>query len=86
VAQVGVSGGRESRYYTAQNRGVDHILRCKSCQRIVLVTELRSLGCCVCSHKRFGEITVLNEVERAAVAAMDFPSKEAFLAEFEARG
>lgn len=78
--------GRVERYYEKIGRATDHVLRCKDCKKISDVAALRALGCCTCGNKRFAEITTLNDAEQAQIAAMDFPYKAEFLAEFAARG
>lgn len=79
-----VSGGKETRYYTDEGRGCDHILRCKDCQRIVTTVDIHRLGSCTCGNRRFSEITLLSEQEMADIRSgvLDFPSRDKFLAEF----
>lgn len=80
--------GRESRYYIAQGRGCDHLLRCKDCQKLVKAVDLCKLGCCPCGCKRVVEITTLSEDEHKLISdgILDFPHRDLFLAEFNAVG
>ena len=76
--------GRE-RYYVDQDRGHDYLLRCKDCQKLVTFAAIQKLGGCdKCGNKRFTEITLLSEEERADIVSgvIAFPDSEAFLAEF----
>jgi hypothetical protein len=90
MTQVGVGPGREQRYYVALGRATDFILRCKDCRTIVTIADIRRYGACpgdgvkACGNKRFSEITAINETEKAALEALDFPHKAEFLAEFSA--
>ena len=86
MATHGVSGGKEQRYYIAQGRGCDAILRCKDCQRLVLQAEWQRLGSCQCGNRKLTEITTLTEQEMADIqsGAIDFPHRDLFLAEFSA--
>lgn len=88
MTQLGVSlgSGKEQRYYTALNRGVDHILRCKDCQQLQLAADIRRRGGCECGNKRFAEVVTLTpeEMERLTNGSIDFPYRAEFLAEFSA--
>jgi hypothetical protein len=78
--------GRE-RYYVELGRGHDYLLQCKDCMGLVTFQVIEKLGCCdKCGNKRFTEITLLNDEQMAAIVsgAIDFPDREAFLAEFSA--
>ena len=61
------------------------VIQCDSAESALQVIE--KLGCCdKCGNKRFTEITLLNDEQMAAIVsgAIDFPDREAFLAEFSA--
>ena len=78
---------RKERYYVAEGRGHDDLLRCKDCQALVTFAVISKLGSCdKCGNKRFTEITLLNEQEQAAIqnGEIDFPDRDKFLAEFSA--
>ena len=78
--------GRE-RYYVDEGRGHDYLLRCKDCQKLVTFEKITKLGGCdKCGNKRFTEITLLSEQERADITTgvITFPDSELFLAEFSA--
>lgn len=74
--------GRPERYYVSLGRAHDCLLRCKDCRALITYERITKLGSCECGNKRFLEITALNDAEQEQVKAMDFPDKEAFLAEF----
>ncbi len=84
--QVGVTAGREQRYYTALGLGADALVRCKDCQALVTKDTIQTYGSCTCGNRRFAEIITLTEAEHAHVQTLDFPYKDQFLAEFRARG
>lgn len=73
---------RTERYYEKLGRATDFILRCKDCKKLETAAVLKVRGCCECGNKRFVEITTLTDAEQAQVAALDFPYKAEFLAEF----
>ncbi len=73
------------RYYVAEGRAHDYLMRCKDCQALVTYAVITKLGCCdKCGNKRFVEITLLTEAEMAKLTSgeIDFPQKDQFLAEF----
>lgn len=84
--EPGVQDGpeRESRYYNDLGQAHDELLRCKDCQRLLLASNLRKLGCCPCGNKRVKEITTLSEAEHARILSgeLDFPYRDLFLKEF----
>lgn len=60
---------------------MDPVLRCDSCQEIVKLDTLHSLGMCPkCGNKRMRSVTVLSVKEKQKVAEWGY---EEFLTEFE---
>lgn len=79
------SSGRQERYYVAEGRGHDNLLRCKDCQGLVTFEVIGKMGCCdKCGNKRFNEITMLTGEEMASIqdGTIDFPDREKFIKEF----
>lgn len=75
----------EKNYYEDVGRGCDYLVRCKDCQHLVTYEKIKKLGCCdFCGNRRFGEINLLRQEERDAIAsgAISFPDSDKFLAEF----
>lgn len=77
---------RKERYYVAEGRAHDYLLRCKDCKALVTFAVLTKLGACECGNKRFNEITILTEQEEADIRSgkISFPDSDKFLAEFTA--
>lgn len=73
------------RYYVAEGRAHDYLMRCKDCQKLVTFAVITKLGSCDgCGNKRFTEITLMTEDEMNSLTdgTIDFPDKDQFLAEF----
>lgn len=61
--------------------GVDPILRCDSCQKLMRIETLHKLGTCSnCGNKRMRNVTIFNDDERAQMIAW---GHEDFVAQFE---
>lgn len=43
----------------------DPVVRCDSCQRIILVTKLREMGNCICGARKVRNLKGYNEKEEA---------------------
>ena len=43
---------RKERYYVAEGRAHDYLLRCKDCKGLVTFAALTKLGACECGNKR----------------------------------
>lgn len=53
--------------------GLDPVLRCDSCQKLVQLVTLHKLGCCPgCGNKRIRNLTVMSERELNQVREWGF--------------
>lgn len=65
-----------------EERHVDLVLRCDSCQTLLQLETLHKLGSCSkCGNRRMRNVTVFNETEKAQ---MEEWGLHEFLKEFEA--
>lgn len=65
-----------------EERAVDPVLRCDSCNSLVKLTTLHKLGCCPdCGNKRVRSLNIFDETERDKIKEWGY---EDFLKEWEA--
>lgn len=71
--------------HVTENEGFDEpILRCDSCNKIVVMRTIRDLGLCNhCGNKRFRSVDVISELELMQIEKLD--GADAFLELFERR-
>ena len=64
-----------------EERTIDPVLRCDSCNKLVQLAVLHKIGVCpLCGNKRMRNVTVLNDVEKKQLETWGM---EDFIAEFE---
>ena len=62
----------------------DPVVRCDSCQKLLLVTDLHKTGCCRhCGNRRVRNLTVFNDDERKQMEAWKIDPE--FIALFEVK-
>lgn len=72
-------------YYELAGKGVEGIVRCDGCNRLIVVAKLSGkAGCPKCGNRRFKEVRTLTlwEQIRLRTGWIDFPDKDKFLKEF----
>lgn len=72
-------------YYEKEGRGVEGIVRCDGCAKLVITSRITGKGGCPhCAHRRFNEVRVLGlwEQIKLRTGIIDFPGKDKFLKEF----
>ena len=72
------------RYYEAEGRGSDFLLRCADCKKLVTHKTLIDLGSCRCGNRRVTEINTLSgwEMLLIFIGVIRFPYRLNFLKEF----
>lgn len=76
---------RKWTYYELEGRGVEGIVRCDGCKRLVIVAQINGkTGCPKCGNRRFNEVRALSLWEQVKLRTgwIDFPGKDKFLKEF----
>lgn len=79
---------RNKAYYEGTEQEHDDLLRCDSCKKLVLFSDLTRRGSCPkCGNRKVVEVRVLSDWERFLiwVGWIKFPNSDKFLKEF-ARG
>lgn len=67
--------------YKETKSGIDPVLRCDSCNKLVTHEMLKKIGSCdKCGNKRVRNVTVFNDEEKAQIEQWGFHE---FLNEFE---
>jgi hypothetical protein len=51
--------------YSKDGDFTDPVVRCDSCAKIILTTQLKSLGSCTCGNRKVRNLLVFNDAERA---------------------
>lgn len=79
------NGPRILTYYEKEGRGVEDILRCANCKKLVVQTAIRVGLCCPkCGNKRFNDVQNVSgwEMFLIRIGWIDFPDRDKFLKEF----